>query len=511
MGKSVVKATGVVLVMNLISKLLGFMRETALASAFGASSLSDAYLSAYTIPYFLQAILGMALVTVVVPILTKYLVKDDKENVSYVGSAIINVTALALTGVTIVGMLSCSLLVSLLAPGYDEAQQLLTTQLAVIMFPSLVFMGVGMVFTGICNAHYKFAASALAPGVSNIIIIISLMFFAASYGIFGAAWGTLISFVGYMLIQIPVLWQIGFRYKPVLALNHPDIKQMFRDIMPIVLGVAVNQVYFAINRIFASGLAEGTISNINYANKLMMLPIGIFVAAVASAIYPTLSEYALRDDRKSLAEATKTGLVSVLLVALPAAAGLAVLAEPIVELLFERGEFDHDATLATATALIFFTIGLIPMSANMILTKVFYALEDVKTPVRIAAWSILVDVALSFMLYKTLSFGGGGLALSNSLAALTCCLWMYYHLKRKSLPELKGNTMIKSLVKMAVATLIMAVCVGAVAFVLAESSVLIITAAGVMVGVVAYFAALLVLKVPELDFLLQKVLGKFKK
>lgn len=506
MAKNILKATGVVLIMNLVVKVLGFLRETSLASAFGASELSDAYLSAYTIPYFLQAILGYALVTAVVPILTKYLVDGKRQEADYVASAIINMTALVLAALTLLGIIGCDLLVSLLAPGYGAEQAALTADLARIMFPSVIFMGVGMVITGICNAHYRFAASAFAPGMSNLIIIVALLFFSASCGIWGAAWGTLISFVGFMLVQLPVLWQIKFKYTPCLDFKHPAVKQMMTEIGPIVLGVAVNQIYFATNRIFASWLAEGTISNINYANKLMMLPMGIFVAAVANAIYPALAEFSLKKDRKSLAATMKGGLVSVLLVATPAAIGLAALAEPIIELLFEHGEFTHEDTLATAWALVCFTVGLVPMAANMIITRVFYALEDVKTPVKIGGISIVLDIVLSLALFKVMSYGGGGLALANSLAAMLSCLLMYYYLKYKALSELSGATMLPSLLKIAVASLLMGAAVlAAVQFM--PQSALIRVGGGIMVGVVVYAAAVLLLKIPETELFL----AKFKK
>lgn len=504
MAKNILKATGVVLVMNLVVKLLGFLRETSLANAFGATELSDAYLSAYTIPYFLQAILGYALVTAVVPILTKYLVAGQRAEADRVASAIINLTALLLSAVTVIGILACDWLVKLLAPGYGAEQAQLTADLARIMFPSVIFMGVGMVITGICNAHYRFAASAFAPGMSNIIIIISLLFFSASYGIWGAAWGTLISFIGFLLIQLPVLWQLKFKYTLTLDFKHPAVRQMLAEIGPIILGVAVNQIYFAINRIFASWLAEGTISSINYANKLMMLPMGIFVAAVANAIYPALAEFSLKKDRQSLAATMKGGLVSVLLVAVPAAVGLAVLAEPIISLLFEHGEFTHNDSLATAWALVCFTVGLVPMAANMIITRVFYALEDVTTPVKIGGLSILLDIALSAALFKIMAYGGGGLALANSLAALLGCLAMYYYLKFKALPELAAATMLPSLVKIGAASLGMGAAVYLSARLLGGGALLTV-AAGVLVGVVVYAALVLLLRIPETELFLNKI------
>lgn len=508
MGKNILKATGVVLVMNLIVKVLGFLRETSLASAFGASELSDAYLSAYTIPYFLQSILGYALVAAVVPILTKYLVAGRRDEASYVGSAIINLTAAGLAGVTLLGIICCDWLVRLLAPGYGPEQAALTANLARIMFPSVVFMGVGMVLTGICNAHYRFAVPAFAPGVSNIIIIVSLLWFSASYGIFGAAWGTLLSFVGFFVIQVPVLWQIGFKYRPVLDLKHPAVRRLLREIGPVVLGVAVNQIYFAINRIFASGLAEGTISNINYANKLMMLPMGIFVAAVVSAIYPALAEFSLRKDRRGLADTMKGGLISVMLVAVPAAVGLALLAEPIIRLLFEHGEFTHEDTLATAWALVCFTVGLIPMAANMIITRVFYALGDVKTPVIVGMLSIVMDVILSLALFKSMAYGGGGLALANSLAAFACCLVTYYYLKLRALPELAGRTMLPSLLKVAAAAAVMGAAVWLAAK-LPLGGVTTRTGFSIIVGVAVYAAAVLALKIPETQTFIDKFNRKF--
>lgn len=510
MAKNILKATGVVLIMNLVVKLLGFLRETSLASAFGASELSDAYLSAYTIPYFLQSILGYALVTAVVPILTKYLVAGKRDEADYVASAIINLTALIMAGLAVLGILACDVLVSWLAPGYGAEQAALTADLARIMFPSVIFMSVGMVITGICNAHYRFAASAFAPGMSNIIIIVALLFFSASWGIWGAAWGTLISFVGFMLVQLPVLWQIKFKYSFKLDFKHPAVKQMLVEIGPIVLGVAVNQIYFAVNRIFASWLAEGTISSINYANKLMMLPMGIFVAAVANAIYPALAEFSLKKDRNSLAGTMKGGLVSVLLVAAPAAVGLAVLAEPIVRLLFEHGEFTHDDTLMTSWALVCFTVGLVPMAANMIITRVFYALEDVTTPVKIGGLSILLDIALSVVLFRVMSYGGGGLALANSLAAMLSCLGMYYYLKFKALPELKAATMLPSLIKIALATVGMGLAVWLAAAVLPNSAVIKV-GAGIMLGVVVYAALVLLLKIPETELFLNKFRKILKK
>ncbi len=519
MGKSIVKATGVILIINILVKILGFLRESFIANGYGAGTLTDSYQIAYTIPYFLQAILGYALVTAVVPILTKHLLKNDKEEAWYVGSCAINITALGLFIVTFLGILFSGVLVNLLAPGFDAQETALTTELTRIMFPSVIFMGVGMVFTGIANASYKFGVAAFAPGFSNLIIIVSVVLFASSVGILGLAVGTLVSFIGFFLIQIPVLWRIGFRYRLVLGLHHPDVRQIIRDILPIILGVAVNQICFAVNRIFASFLAEGTISYLNYSNKLMMLPIGIFVNAVAYAIYPSLSEMALKLDWQKMAGTLKKGIGMVCLIAIPAAAGLCVLAQPIVQVVYERGSFDHAATLATAWALMMFTVGLVPISVNMVLTRAFYALEDVKAPVKIGALIILVDVILSFALFRVMDYGGAGLALANSLALLTGTIGMYYYLKRKSLPALKEGNLLKSLVKMFAAAAVMMLAVLGARFLLAAVGLdtltthgaLLETVVGICVGVAVYAIMVIVLKLEETQMVLDAVKKKLKK
>lgn len=514
MTKSIAKAAGVVLIMNLASKILGFARETFIAKEFGASDLTDAYLVAYTLPYFLQAILGFALVTVVVPILTKYLVNEEYDEAWYVASTILNLTAVVLTVFTLLGIGGAAFLVKITAPGFTPELTELATGLARIMFPSVVFMGVGMVITGILNACYRFGVPAFAPGFSNLIIIFSVIFFGTRYGITGLAVGTLVSFLGFLLLQVPVLKSVKFKYRFVFDFRHPAVKQAAVSIAPIVLGVAVNQIYFALNRIFASGLAEGSISALNYANKLMNLPLGVFVAAVASAIYPSLAAQAIKGDRKALADTMLRGLGMVSLITVPAAVGLMVLKYPIVQLLFERGAFDHQDTVATAVALFYFSIGLLPGAANMIITRAYYAVDDVKTPVIMGAFSIVVNLVLSFLLLDKM--GHGGLALANSLAAGANTLLLFLALK-KHLPYLKGRRLLVSLAKVVLASGIMAVLTGLTSMILGAKldlaisrNLALMVLIAITVGAGSYFAAAVILKVEDICYIQDAIRKKLK-
>ncbi len=501
MAKSVAKAAGMILFINLAVKILGFLREAFIANAFGASAATDAYLVAYTLPYFLQAVLGYALVTAVVPAVNQYLEAKNNQEAWHVSSALINLTTVVLAICSIIGVCIAKYLVFLTAPAFPPEQMALATKLTMIMFPSLLFMGVGMVINGIGNAGYRFANGAFAPGFSNIIIILSVVLFSSRYGIEGLAVGTLISFFGFFLIQIPVLRKMGFRYEFTFDFRHPAVKKVAGSIFPIVLGVSVNQIYFAINRIFASGLAEGSISALNYANKLMQLPVGIFVAAVASAIYPALSAFALKEDKKELNFSLQKGIGLVALIAVPAMVGLMILRQPIVSLVYERGAFGAEDTIITAAALLYFCVGLVPYALNMVLTRAFYSIGNTKAPLLFGMFSIVFNVLFSVVLLKPM--GHCGLALANSLAALinTGLLYFYWQKNQKAWD---GKPLWKNIAKIAVASIIMAVVVelikdfGGNTFGTGSMGVLLTSGIGILLGVVVYMLAAFLLKVDYL-------------
>lgn len=460
MGRNTLaKATLVIIAMNLISKVLGFVRETVIAREYGATYLTDAYNAAYTIPYFLQMVLGMALVTSIVPVVTKYLMDGDEREAWKIASITLNWTVLMMAVFAVIGMLGSRAIVNLITPGFTQDTADLTTYLTMIMFPSVVFMGAGMLITGILNARKYFAVAAFAPGLSNLIIILAVLFFGR-YGIGYLAFGTLISMAGALIIQLPALRKAGFRYSWQWDIKHPEVRSIFANLLPIFLGTAVNQIYLAINRYFASGLSEGSISALNYAGKLMNLPMGIFVLAVSSAIFPILSEHAVKDNRQALGQTLSRGLKMVLLVTLPAAAGLMFLNVPIVKLLFERGAFNAAATQMTADALFYFSIGMFAMAVNMVLTRAYYAVRDVRTPLYIGFTSIIVNIIFSKLLISSL--GHSGLALANTIAAIFSASAMYILLKRH-LPKLYAVDLLTSVLKALIASMLTA-ATAAIAF-----------------------------------------------
>ncbi len=514
MSKGIAKAAVVITIMTIITKVLGFVRETVIAKAFGATILTDAYLVAYTLPYFLQAVLGMALVTSIVPVVTRYLVKGEEREAWHIASITLNWTALMMTVFTLLGIVGARGLVYITAPGFDSFAADLAVTLTIIMFPSIIFMGIGMLMTGVLNARKSFAVAAFAPGFSSLIIIFSVIIFG-KYGIEFLAWGTLLSMAGAMLIQLPVLRKVGFRYSWAWNLRHPEVKGIFINLVPIFLGVAVNQLYLAINRFFASSLAEGSISALNYASKLMNLPLGIFVFAVSSAIFPTLSEQAIKEDRHALALTLVRGLKMVLLITLPAAAGLMALKAPIVKLLFERGAFDATATQMTADALFYFCLGMFAMAANMVITRAYYALQDVKTPLYMGLFSIFVNIIASVVLVN--SMGHSGLALANTLAAIFNTVAMYFFL-RKHLPKLFVRDLLTTVAKSLVSSLFTALTAwklygflqgffgtgGGTKILLGE------VVLSIFLGIFVYGLTILILREREVLYILKSILQKLR-
>lgn len=504
-NNSVTAATVVVLLMNLFSKMLGFVREMVVARVFGATMYTDAYLVAYTLPYSAQQVIGWAIVSVTVPLLTKYIVEGKKSEANLVANDFLNGTALLMLAVSILGVIFAPFLVKITAPSLSQATEILAIKMTRIMFPSVFFVCVGMALTGILNANRRFAAGAFAPAFSSIIIIAAVILAGNRWGIYGLAVGTLVSFIGFLLIQLPSSLRTGYRYDFRLSRHNPEVRAAIVSLVPIILGMSVNQIYYILNRVFASGLAEGSISSLNYAAKLAQFPTGVFVLAIAVAVYPSLTEYALKGDLQRFRAALEKGLGVVMLLAAPAAVGLAVLRVPIVRLLFQGGAFTAADTVNTASALLYYSGGIVAYSLILVLLRVFFAFRDVKTPVLAGLFGIAANVAVSFLTLKTL--GHNGLALATSLGSVGNML-VFFVLLRKHLPEMTFGPLLTSLWKISLASFLMGVAVYLVSLFFAGSSDLLCVLCGVVAGVIVYLALVFLLHLPEGVWVKELVLKK---
>ncbi len=344
----IARATVVILALTLLSRFLGLGREMAIAYRFGATGTTDAFLVAFLIPYTFYGVVGMALATVIVPLFAEYAAQGRREEAWRVMSLVVNAVLVVLGGLALLGVAGAPLIAWVLGAGFPEETLQLATVLTAVLMPSIVFMTLAGVFGGILNANNIFGPPAFGPAAMNLAIISAALVGSVMFGVYALAVGALAGAVLFALVQWPALRHVGFRYSRTLSFREPAVRRVVGLMWPVVLTSGIGSLYLMIDWRLASGLAEGSIAALNYANKLMQLPQGLFVTAVATAIFPTLSRLAAESRLAELAGALRRGMKVILLLAVPGAVGLLVLREPVVALLFERGAFDARATAMTA-------------------------------------------------------------------------------------------------------------------------------------------------------------------
>ncbi len=496
------RAATIVFVFNLLSKVLGFVRDAALAAFFGAGSATDAYMIAYTLPYSLQAVLGMAFLTVMVPFLTGHLIQGKREEAFRVTSVVMNWIGLVLLGMVALGMVFAGPLTGLLAPGFDGATQVEAVRLMVIMMPSIFFMGMGMLFSGVLNAQKYFWLAAFGPALVNLIVILAIVVLNHVLGIYGAALGTLMGFAGFFVLLGLGIRQKGFRYHWGLADSDGLARQVTAGILPVAVSVSVNQVLLAVSRFFASGLAPGSISALDYAYRVKDLPLGIFAAAVVTATFPLMSEGAVRNELRQFAATFSKGYSAIMVLIIPVSLGMGALREPLIRVLYQRGAFDDTAAAMTYGALLFFSLALPAFSANMMMTRAYYAFRDYRTPLLAGLGAVAINLAASWMLVGP--YGHQGLAAANGLASYGYAMLLFAGLKRR-LPQLAVGRLLEVTVKSLAAAGVMTFVVLSVRG-FAENALspgvagdLLVLGLCTLGGAGVYFALLRVLQYNELD------------
>jgi putative peptidoglycan lipid II flippase len=503
---AVVKAAGIVLAMSILGRLAGFVREQVIAAHFGTSAMTDSYVMAFAIPNVIYVIIGGALSTAFIPVFSQYLVGRDENRGWRVTSTIINLAVLIMSAIAVLGIVLAPYLVRLFAPGFDAAQAALTAKLTRIMFPLIVFSVLTMLIQGILNSYRRFAAPALTSVAFSVTVIVSVLALAPTMGVTGLAVGTLAAAAAQILIQLPSLWKHLGRYRPCLDLRDPGVLQIWTLVLPSMGGTAITQAYTVVDRMIASGLPAGSIAALNFANKLMFLPFNLFVLAINTAIFPVLSTQASRGDLEEVSRTTHFGLRLTALFIVPCAVGLLVLAEPIVRLVFERGAFDATSTEMTAFALGFYSLGLFFQGGYNILNRTFYSIKDTKTPLKISAAVVLLNIILALLLVRPLQHGG--LALANSLAAL-CSFWISWAMLKKRLPKTKGESFLRSIRGVLIAAAIMGAALVGLTGLMRSLPVpggpLVQVSIMLAVGVMVYGVFVVVFRVEEVKWVMEKI------
>ena len=334
----------------------------------------------------------------------------------------------------LLGEVLAPLLVRLAAPGF-AAQGLipLAIELTRIIFIAMFFLALAVYATGFLQAHQHFTVPALAPLLFNLVIIGGTLWLGPRIGITGLAIAWVGGTAAQFAMQWPAMRRAGFRYRPLLNLRHPAVRKFVRLAVPAMLGLAVLEVNAYVSRFFASFLPPGpgvnAVAVLDYAYEVMQAPVGIIAVSIATAVFPTLARQAAARDQEGLRATTAFGLRMVLVLILPVLALVLALADPLVRLLFQRGEFTSGATAAVAAALRGYTLGLGAVAAYYIITRAFYALQDMATPVKVGGGMILFNAVLAFLLMRPL--GATGIALATSIVNVTNAALLLWLLRRR--------------------------------------------------------------------------------
>jgi putative peptidoglycan lipid II flippase len=489
--RSVARSAGIVSIAVMFSRVLGLIRETIFAKYFGAGFLYDAFIVGFRIPNLLRDLFAEgALSAAFVKVFTDYQLKNSEKEAWRLASLVFNCLAIVLSVITIVGIFLSPLFVKLITYNYlgdpnhyyPAEKAALATTLMQIMFPFILLVALAALAMGVLNTKGKFgipASASTAFNIASIIFGLGIAYWlsggewerstdklaipsdAAQWAIIGMAIGTIIGGAAQFLVQLPSLLKVGFRFSLNLNFRDEGVRRVMRLMGPAIIGTGAIQVKVLVDTVVASGI-DGGASWLSYAFRLMQFPIGVFGVAIGTAAIPTLSRLASEGNTDKFRNTLSDAVKLVFLLAIPSACGLVVLGDPIISLIYQRGEFDAFDTDMTSWALAAYSIGLAGYAAIKVLSPAFYALDDAKTPMYISLASILVHVPASFGLMQLLStvgvtperpngFGHAGVALATSLVATVNFLALAYYMRRR-IGRLNGGEIFAALIKIVIAS-----------------------------------------------------------
>lgn len=458
----IARSAGVIGVATMTSRILGLVRDQVLAYLFGAGNAMDAFLIAFRIPNLLRDLFAEgAMSAAFVPTFTRCLTLRGKSDAWRLGSNVINALLIVTAALALCGIVFAGPLVSLYAGDYRTVpgKLELTIMLTRVMFPFLTLVAVAAALMGMLNSLHRFFIPALSSAMFNVGTIVCAFALVPVMPWFGLppitaiAIGTLVGGLGQVVVQWPVLHREGYRYRPVLDPHDENMRQIAVLMGPGIMGLAAVQINLFVNSWLATSQGTGAVSWLNYAFRLMYMPIGLFGVSIATAALPGISAHAAREDYAGMRRTVSSSLRMMLMLNVPATAGLVALATPIVALIFEHGRFSQSDTAATAAALTFYAPGLVGYSAVKLISPAFYALRDSRTPVLVSAASVLINVALNIALVRTIGYRG--LAMGTAIAALFnagVLLWLL----RGRLGGVEGRRLLVAFLKIVAASLVMA-------------------------------------------------------
>ena len=438
--QSFFQASVLLIFFSFLSKVLGYVREMAIAGYFGARYFTDAFFLAQVIPLLGGTLITMAFPLVFIPFYLSEREQSEESAQKLASSIFWGVILYSVLAILIIILFSLPICKAI-APGFTEDQLLLLKRFLIALSPLIFFQSLAGFFTAYLQAQKHFLSPAFAGFLVNIPIISFLFLLARQIPFESLVYGFNLGYFAYSFILLPFALFFGFNPFASFNILHPLIKRFFLLLLPIVIGSSLSYIDMLIARALASKVGEGVVSALNYSYRLMGFPLGIMAGSIGTAVFPFMSSKAAILDSEAVSRETTRGLYATWLISLPVGAFFFVLSQPVVRVMFERGAFTPEATRITADMLAFFSLGIPAMTGWGIATRAFYSLQDTITPLKIGFYQILIDLALLFTLSKIMGYKGLPLATSISISIGFVILWLTLS---QRLPQLRREKILIS-------------------------------------------------------------------
>ena len=423
--------------LTMVSRILGYVRDFFIARLFGAGLATDAFFVAFRIPNLLRRLFAEGSFSqAFVPVLSEYKTRHTSAETRTLVDAISTVLFIALVAASAIGVVAAPLIGTVFAPGWLHAEPekfALTVTMLRITFPYIAFISLVALAAGILNTWNRFGVPAITPALLNVAFIVGAAFFADFFDppVLVLAWSVFVGGVLQLAFQVPFLVRLGVMPRWRLDWRHPGVQRVLKLMLPALFGVSVSQISLLINTIFASFLISGSVSWLYYADRLMELPAGVLGVALGTILLPSLSKYHASANHAEYGRLLDWGLRLTILLAVPAAAALAVLALPFVATLFKYGAFNSNDAWMTRNALAAYSLGLVGMILVKILAPGFYARQNIATPVKIGIVTLLATQLMNLVFVGPLKHAG--LALAIGLGACLNALLLYILLRKQEI------------------------------------------------------------------------------
>jgi putative peptidoglycan lipid II flippase len=483
------KKTALILMfITIVSKILGVVREMILSYFYGASSVSDAYLVALSIPGFIFAFVGVGLSVGYLPVYLEVEKNQGSLNADSFTSNLVNVFMILSTFIVIIGFAFADKLVLIFASGFRDDTLKLAVFLTRIMLGSIYFMSVFSLLEGYLHIKNSFIIPSVLGFPKNFFIILGIIL-SYKYGIGYLAFFSLLGIGAQVIFMIPFVYKKGYRHRFILDFKDENIVKIKNMAIPLVLGVSVGQINLIIDRTIASRIAEGGISALHYANLLNGFITGVVVVSVITSTYPTISRSTIDRDMKLLKDTLLKAINGVNIFLVPAAFGLIAFAEPIVQLVYGRGQFDVSAVGLTYRSLVFYAVGLLSAGIIQVITKVYHAEQETREPTIYGGISLLANILLNIILSKI--FGVPGLALATSISGFVFSFLLVRGIRRR-IGIIGGRSILRVYLKTGFSSILMVIASRtAFSFLLTMASANIALILSIALAVAVYFLVML--------------------